>query len=184
MEVTKILSSRLGQKILAFFLVHPKEKFYLRELAGFLKEDPGNLSKIVQAGLNTGLFLEEIKGREKFIWLNIDHPLFPEIEGFLRKTVGFQALLSKELKKIRGLKKAYIYGSFAKKKLSSASDIDLVLVGDLDENELLTRIKKIEGEFNREINYILLTEGELKKRLQQDSFIKKVFFEPKIDLLK
>jgi hypothetical protein len=58
------------------------------------------------------------------------------------------------------------------------------LVGDLDENELLTRIKKIEGEFNREINYILLTEGELKKRLQQDSFIKKVFFEPKIDLLK
>jgi len=183
MGITKLLANRLALKVLSFFLSHENEEFYLRQLASILAEDPSNLSKIIKKISTEGLLLVEIKGKEKYFHLNTNHPLYQEIKKLIEKTVGLQASLATELKGFPGLKKAFIYGSLASGNLSSASDIDLFLLGKIDENKLLFKIKKLEQDFGREINYILLTEDELKRRISSDSFIKAIWEGSKIDLI-
>jgi hypothetical protein len=58
-----------------------------------------------------------------------------------------------------------------------------MIIGVIDENKLLTILNKLEKDFGREINYILLSERELIKRMKNDSFIKAVIEGPKINLL-
>lgn len=183
MEIAKILNSRLGQKLIAFFFSHEEEEYYLRELALLIGEDPANLSKIMKICLIQGLFNARVKGNEKFFKLNITYPLYQEIKSFVAKTIGIKARLTAEIKKIKGVKKAYVFGSMARGNTSSASDIDLLITGDIDENTLLKKLNNLEKEFAREINYVLLTEKELTERQKNDSFIKSVMDGPKMVLL-
>lgn len=184
MEIIKLLNNRLGQKIFSYYLVHENEEFYLRELATILKEDPSNLSKFFQKAVAQAIFLEETKkGKEKYFRLNKKHPLFEEIKSLLKKTLGFESRLAREIRNVGKLDQAFIYGSFAKGDLSSVSDIDLFLVGQIEENNLLLKINRLEKEFGREINYIFFTKGEFKKKLKTDSFLKAIIEGPKINLL-
>jgi predicted nucleotidyltransferase len=84
--------------------------------------------------------------------------------------------LRKNLKGIDNIKKAYIYGSYAKDKMDVHSDIDLLIIGNHDIVPLQRRLNKIQKEINREINVVNMSQGELLKRMKnKDPFIKEVF---------
>lgn len=78
----------------------------------------------------------------------------------------------------------FIYGSFATGKAGAKSDIDLFIVGDLDENQLIPLIHESERTINREINYTLMQHDEMRKRKRTgDPFVKNVMQEPKIMII-
>jgi predicted nucleotidyltransferase len=183
MQFVKILSSRLGQKVLAFFFSHETEEFYLRELASKIDEDPANLAKLMKLSVKLGLFSARTKGKEKYFKLNRNYPLYLEIKGFLDKTIGIKARLASAVRNLSGLKQAFIYGSWVRGDVTASSDLDLFLVGKIDENKLLLILKRLEKEFGREVNYLLLTEREFKDRIKEDSFVKSITNDSKIDLL-
>ena len=100
------------------------------------------------------------------------------------KTEGIKGRLQQELAKLKGIKAAFIYGSFAKEKERAGSDIDLFLLGNINEDELIAKISSLEKEFRREINYTIYTQGEFKKEQKnKNSFILEVINEPKIFLI-
>jgi len=89
-----------------------------------------------------------------------------------------------ELNRIKGIKTAFIYGSFAKGEEKGNSDIDLFLVGNINEDELIQKISGLESELNREINHTIYTKEEFKKEIEnKNSFILEVLKEPKIFLV-
>ena len=143
MEIFSILKSRLGQKVFTFFFSHEEEEYYLRELAFLIGEDPANLSKLMKSCLVLGIFYAKSKGKEKYFRLNNKHPLYNEIKSFVAKTMGIQVRLADSLCKIKGIEKAYLFGSFARGHISSDSDLDLMIIGVIDENKLLTILNKL-----------------------------------------
>ena len=50
------LKTKLRKKLLAHAFTHPDRKFYVRELAELIKEDPGNLSRELRKLEEEGLY--------------------------------------------------------------------------------------------------------------------------------
>jgi predicted nucleotidyltransferase len=67
---------------------------------------------------------------------------------------------------VPGIQQAWLYGSFAKKEADSASDIDVLLIGEPDQAELAVRVRGAEKILRREINYTVFTPKDLKRRLR------------------
>jgi predicted nucleotidyltransferase len=53
-----------------------------------------------------------------------------------------------------------VYGSFAGGEEAGRSDVDLLVVGDVTEEEVITVVGRVEKDVGREISYVLWSEGE------------------------
>ena len=81
-------------------------------------------------------------------------------------------------------KQIILFGSRARGDENDLSDIDLFIVGDLDENQLIPLIHESERTINPEINYTLMQRDEMRKRKRTgDPFVKNVMQEPRIMIM-
>ena len=86
--------------------------------------------------------------------------------------------------RIKEIKIAILYGSFAKGKERRDSDIDLLIVGSPRvEDRLMEEIPGLEKQFQREVNFKLYSEAEYReKRAKGDPFLEEVLSDQKIIL--
>ena len=73
---------------------------------------------------------------------------------------------------------AFIFGSFAKGIESKESDIDLFVVGAVNENDILKIIQKTEKQSGREINYVLWKKAVLMKRAKKHHLLNEIAKNP------
>lgn len=165
-------NSKLTVKLLGYFFLNRSTRISVGELARVVGEDKGNVSRQLGKLFSEGLLLYEPIGTQKHLYLNTNYPLLKETEKIYKSTYGFEAELVKKLKSLKGLKEAYLFGSYGKKKFDQNSDIDLLLVGShsaLESSRLITPMQKT---FGREINMISYTETEFeKKKKNGDKFV-------------
>lgn len=183
MDIFQLTKSKTREKILQLFFSDPEKKYYLRELERLLKVTVGNIRRELIILEKTGLFKHEANGREVYYFLNKQASFFEDIKNLISKTIGAEGALKKELSGIRGIKRAFIFGSFAKKNELPASDIDLMVIGKVDENLLIDKISQLEKFLRREINYHLIDEDEWQKKRQSDSFVKAITNNPQIEII-
>lgn len=169
--------------ILETLFKHPDKEFYFRELAKMIGKEPGVFQKDINKLVEDKIIETYEKGNRRFFKLNSKHPLYKEIKTIFFKTTGIEGSLKKEVEKIKGVKTAFIYGSFAQGKERAASDVDVFVVGTLDENELIDKLSSLEDKFGREFNYTLMDEKEFKQKKDKDSFVKNVLSQKTIKLV-
>jgi predicted nucleotidyltransferase len=170
--------------ILEIFFNHSDEAFYLRQIARLLNKKPGVFQRDINNLVDDGIIESYYQGNNRFFKINKNYPLYQELKSIFLKTSGVQAELLKVLKGIKGIKQAFIYGSFARGEEKKDSDIDLFLIGTVDEKVLIEKLTKLETKFTREINYSLIGETEYKKKLKnKDSFLLNILKQSKIDLI-
>lgn len=170
-----LIKSKLSQKILTYFFTNPEGNFYVRELARLLNEDVSNLAKELIKLEKEGIFESEIRGKTKYYHLNKNYPLYKQLKEIIFKTTGIEGGIKKELAKLKKINQAFLFGSFAMGEADSQSDIDLLIIGDPDPEQLSDKISKLEDRFSREINYIVMTEEELRKKKNKEPFLIDIF---------
>jgi len=146
--------------------MHPDRSFYLRELSRDLKIPYGMLYKEEKNLVSLGILNEEKKGKVTLVSANRKLPYFAELKSLLMKTVGLGDLVKKALSELGEMRYALIYGSFASGEESEKSDVDLLVIGNVNEEKLLSATSQIEKEVGREVNYILWSEEEFAKRVK------------------
>ena len=183
--ISTIFGSKLRAKILGWFFLHPDERFYVRQLAGLLKEDLANLSRELQRLERLGILYSTKQANQKYYCVNTKNPIHAELKGLIIKTIGLVDVLKEVFNPIKKyIKMAFIYGSFAKDKQALSSDIDLMVIGKISFGEVVRILEKAEKKIGREINPVVMDESEMKERLKkQDHFLTKVFSETKIWLI-
>ncbi len=170
--------------ILEIFFNDPEKSYYLRELARITGKQPGVFQKDINALADKNILISEKVANSRFFKLNKNYPLYGELKSIFLKTVGAQAQLKNSLSKIKNIKTAFIFGSFAKKNEDSISDIDLMIIGNPKEDLLMPEIIKIENKTAREINYHIFSSEEWEKKIKQkDNFIRNVLAGEKIFLI-
>jgi len=183
LEITK---SRLRNKILLHFFTNTDDEMYLREMALILEEDPGNLSKELSKLEKEGIFISQLRGKQKYFFLNKTYPLFNELKSIIFKTIGIKGSLQNIINETSGIVSAFIYGSFATGEENASSDIDLCLIvkdSVFNENNFISKINDFGKTISREINYIYYSEDEWEKQVNEnDSFIINIKMNPKIVL--
>jgi len=184
MEMFQITRSKLRTALLNLYFTNEERAFYLRELERILDLPVANIRRELLKLEKDGLFKTERKGNLAYYSLNHSYPLFKEIESIIRKTSGIKETLRDALCKIKGIRSAFIYGSFAKGTEGHISDIDLFILGNADEFRIIKTLKPIERKVQREINYTLYSFREYKARKHNnDPFIADILKYPKIFLI-
>lgn len=180
----KLFSSRTRVKILALFMMNPEEDFFIREISRLIEENLNSVRRELQNLEDLGLLKSKKHGNMKFFSINPEYPIYPELRIIIMKTEGVSKSIKEILKRIGDIKLAFIYGSFASGEADQGSDLDIFLVGDIDEDQLLRELSKLEGEIGREINYVLFSPIEIEKKIEKNnSFILNVWEGPKIMLI-
>lgn len=154
-RVAEALFGRTKREILALFFGRPQQELYLRQIARETKAGIGavqrELKKLVDAGL-----LMRIESRDQILYsANRSSPVYAELQSLLTKTAGIADVLRRALRPIvkqHDIEVAFVYGSVAEGRQSAASDIDLMVVGDLMLAHLLPAMRKAQEKLGREIN--------------------------------
>ena len=184
MDIFNIGKSKTRKAILQLYFSHPEKKYYLRELEKKINFPVQNIRRELINLEKKGMFKREKSGNQVFYYLNKESPIYNDIENIISKTIGIENKLRESLSELSGIKQAFIFGSFADGTKDYLSDIDIMIIGDIDENNLIEKIMELETKFEREINYHIYSEKEFKKRKKEkDSFISNILSKPVIFLI-
>ncbi|MBC5766225.1 nucleotidyltransferase domain-containing protein [Ramlibacter albus] len=178
----------LGQtrsSVLAALLLHPESSLHVRELARLTGASPGSLHRDLRAMADLGLLLRHEVGRQVHYRANVESPIFPELAGLLRKTAGVVDVLRDALTPVsRSIEFAFVYGSIARGSEHAHSDVDVMIVGDLEFADAVIALSAAQPTLRRDINPTVLTRSEFERKLKQrDGFVAQVWKAPKLWLV-
>ena len=180
----RLLTSKTRVKLLTLFFMNPEKEMYIREIVRNTDENINSIRRELSNLEEMGILTSKRRGNEKYYIINKNMPIYNELSNIILKTEGVARVLQENLPQIGNIKAAFIYGSFASKKAGINSDIDLFIVGKVDEKQMIIAIKKLEKKISREINYVLFEPKEFKEKIKnEDPFVSNVLKEQKIILL-
>lgn len=172
-----------GGEILKLFFRDQEKEYYFREIAKKLNKEPSHYQKYLDNLVEDKILLDERRGNMRFFRLNKEHPLYEEIKSIISKTIGLENELKELVDKLDNVECAFIFGSVAKGTENSNSDVDLMLVGNINQDSLTAAISSLEGKIAREINYHIYSSQEIVKKIEEhDGFMTNIFLSPIIKL--
>ena len=124
------------------------------------------------------------EGLQKYFLANPDSPIYPELRGLVLKTSGVGDILKQALRSLsERITVAFLFGSVAAGKETAASDIDLLVAGDVSLAEIVGALSPVQDRLGREVNPTVYPVAELRARLERGHhFLQSVFAGPKIVL--
>lgn len=167
-KIDKLMGSKTRVTLLSKLMMDPHRRYYIRELSKILNIPYGMLYREVKNLVSLGIITVEKKGKISLLSVNTDLPYFEELRGLMIKTAGLGDMIRDVLSGFVGIRYALIYGSFASGEETERSDVDLLAVGDIDEEDLLMSMSGVEKSVGREVNYILWSEDEFLKRVKEE----------------
>jgi predicted nucleotidyltransferase len=182
--LSNLITSKTRLKILGLFLINPGKEYYLRDIARRLKENINSVRRELKNLEDAGIVKSRREATLKYYAVNKENPIYDELKSIYLKTEGIGDELRKELAKTGKIETAYIYGSYAKGTEKPASDIDLMIIGEVDQGRLAAVVGALESRIGREINYSVFTSKEYKlKEKKNDPYITDVSRGKKIKLI-
>ena len=183
--LANLLGSKLRAKILGWLFTNPDERYYIRQLTGLLGEDSTNISRELARLEKLGILVSTREGRQKYYQANRECAVFSELRGLAVKTAGLADVLREALAPLdEQAAFAFVYGSMASGEATAASDIDLLIVGDLDELGLHKALMHAEEQLGRPVNYHLFGSKEFEeRRKEKNGFLNRVLSGPRITIL-
>ncbi len=153
--------------ILALLYGHPDQSFYYRQITRQLKGvSVGTLQRELETLSRLELIDRSTVGKQVFYRANRNHPVFLELRALVAKTVGaIQALRSALASLADRISLAFVYGSIARQEEKAESDIDLLVVGEVALEDVLTRLADVEASLGRAINPTVYSVAEFKSKL-------------------
>ncbi len=163
-----LFTSKARVKILETFLLNKQLAFHVRELARRTRVSPPYVLKELRNLKDLGILLEKREGNMTFYRINESSSVVEDLKRLFLKTESLGAALVETLKRDRGqIRYAVIYGSFAKGTEISSSDIDLLLIGNIEEDKVAGLVLKAQSRIGREINYIVWSDEEFAEKSKQ-----------------
>ncbi|MCX5733675.1 MAG: nucleotidyltransferase domain-containing protein [candidate division NC10 bacterium] len=185
LDISSALFGKTRRNVLALFFAAPDTAFYLRQIVREAGGGVGAIQRELQHLAAVGILERTVQGRQVFYQVNRATPVFAELQGLLLKTAGLADVLRTALAPLKDkIEQAFVYGSQAAGTAINGSDVDLLVVGDLEELALHRAIRDAETRLKRTVNYSLLTPEEFARRKRaRGGFLARVLRGPTISLL-
>lgn len=175
-----ILFGTYRQRVLGLLLLHPDSDYHVRELARLTGTTAGTLHKELAKLANAGLLLRKAQGNQVRYQANRDCPVFAELAGLFRKTTGLADVIGEALRPLAP-DIALIFGSVARGEETAASDVDLLLVGDIDFAAAVKALHPAQAALQREINPVIYGPAEFARRVRDnDPFVRGIIDKEKL----
>ena len=177
------LFSTTQQRVLGLLFGQPERSFYATELIGRTGGGSGAVQRELARLQTSGLVTVRQLGSQKHYQANPESPLYKELIGIVTKTVGLAGPLREALASLApSIVAAFVYGSVAKRRDTTRSDIDLMVVSDkLTYADVYGALEAAGAKLGRTINPTVYSRKELTRRVKEgNAFIKRVLEQPKV----
>lgn len=171
-----LLRSRVTGALLALLYLHPDRDYSLTEAGKAIGASPKVMSTEADRLVTAGLVREARRGQARLIRAETSGPVSRPLTDLLAVTYGPQHVLSDLLSGIAGVNEAYIYGSWAARYLGEPGpvphDVDVLVVGTANEDDLYDIAREAEGRLGREVNISAVTSQYWEATDPADSFMR------------
>jgi len=162
-----VLFGATRRRLLAWLFAHPDEAFYFRELLRATGTPEGAAQRELAALTAAGLLTRTQRGRQVYFQANRVSPVFFELSSLLTKTTGIAGVLRDALRPLEPrIRVALLYGSAARNELTSASDLDVMVVGDVTFGEVVEAMRAAEQTLGREVNPTVYPPSEFGQKVR------------------
>ncbi len=173
------------QRILSKVLLSPDRWWYLSDLSRQIKSTPSSLQRELASLVKANVLKQRYEGRHSYYKADEECPFYKELQGLFVKTAGLVDIIRDMLLPYeKNIQSAFIYGSIAKGKEMSASDIDVMIIGEVGFSTLALSFRNTQEMLLRPINTTLFTSLEFKHKVKaKNHFLRNVISKDKIFLV-
>lgn len=180
------LFTPVQQRVLGWLFGQPERRFQSAELIRLAKSGTGAVHRLLTRLAQAGLVTVARVGNQKHYQANPASPVFAELAGLIRKSVGLVFPLQEALAPLADkISTAFVYGSVARGEAHTGSDIDLMVITDaLDYPTLYDALQPAEAALGRPIHPTVMSAADWqRKRGEADSFAARVAGLPRLMLI-
>jgi len=179
-----LLRSDLQARILARTLLGGGEES-VAELAAAIESDPGNTAREVIRLEKGDVLTSRRVGRTKLVQANTAAPFYRPLYDLVTVVLGPVSVLAERLAQVEGIVFADIFGSWAARYRGEEGrapvDIDLLVVGSPDRDDLHDAMVEASRQLNREVNPVVVSPQRWDT--SDDGFIVELRSRPRVPVL-
>ena len=151
-----IFRSQQQAEILLLLLGEPDLELGLTKISERAGVPYPSTHREIERAEKAGLVTSRKVGRTRVIRANTKSPYFDSLADLLTRAFGPAAVLAETVRKIKGVDRAVLYGSWAASYRGDVldrpvGDIDLLVLGEPDRDELYAAVSKAEERLGREV---------------------------------
>ena len=182
--ISRFLFGKVRREVLALFYSDTDASFNVNEVIRKLNLGIGAVHRELNGLAEAGI-LEKLKvGNQVRFKTNNNCAVFSEMKALMQKTAGTLQSIKEVLLPFKEMIQfAFVYGSCAKGDMNPESDIDLMIVGDVDMVDILTALHEPRMNLKREINASVFESSVFTERLKQKGFIQRISAGEKVFLI-
>jgi len=159
------LFGKTRRSILALLFGHADEAFHLRKVLRLAQISPGAGQRELKRLTEAGVLVRCVKENQVLFQANTQCPIFDEIKSIVVKTEGLVDVLRRALDPlVNEIELALVFGSLARGGEASASDVDLLVVGNVSFENIVTSLAEAQEVLRREINPVVMSAAEFQDR--------------------
>ncbi|HST46775.1 ArsR family transcriptional regulator [Jatrophihabitans sp.] len=151
-----LLRSQVQGEMLALLYLHPDTSYSLTEIARKLGKSVPGVRNEVERLVRAGYLRDRRVGNVRQVSAATDTPVYRPLTDLLLVTFGPKPVLVDLLAPLAGVDEAYIYGSWAARYTGESgpipNDIDVLVVGDADRDELDDMAHHAQQNLDRPVN--------------------------------
>ncbi len=176
--ILPLFRSEMQLHLLSLLLLQPERSWTLQELAQALDAPASSVHRELVRAESAGIIRRDATARPHRFDAATDDPFNEPLVDLLRRSVGVEERLRDALDGPEVLAAA-IYGSWASGTRRPDSDIDVIVIGDVDLRELRRRVRPIGKEAGRTIDLTVFSAAEFQRLLAENaSFVRRVLDAP------
>ena len=179
------LFGKTRQAVLALLYGRADSSFYTKQILDAVKSGRGTVQRELKNLTDTGIITREVGGRQVYYRANEKCPIFNELKSVVRKTFGVADVIRQSLATVADkIRVAFIFGSIASGAEGRASDIDLIIIGEVTFADAVSSLSKAQEILQREINPVVYSVAEFQKRIaERHHFVTDVLHGDKIFII-
>lgn len=166
-NLSDVLFGQIRGGVLALLYGRADKSFYLRQIARQVNASVGAVQRELETLSRVGLIVRTSVGNQVFYQVSQRNPVFSEMRALVGKTVGvFDALYSALDPLLEQITIAFVYGSMARQEETAESDIDVIIIGEVKLDEVLSRFSNLGTALSRSVNPAVYSEKEFNGKLK------------------
>lgn len=175
--IDALFGSKTRVKLLHLFLNNPNRAFYVREITRKIDEQINSVRRELANMLNIGIIKSDSSNNRLYYEINQTYPHYEPLkaiftDGNLRSEVAATSESgdwAKRLKPLGDVRLALLTGKLVR---GSTSEVDVLLVGDINKVQTKRFIKELEEDESTALNYTIMSYEDFYYRLSiKDRFI-------------
>lgn len=181
--VEQLFGSKTRVKLLRLFYGNPNRSFYVREITRKIDEQINSVRRELANLLNVGIIVSDNTNNRLYYEVNQTYEFYGPLLAIFGATTKAKADSAKpktskkvavtpeeeRFKQLGRLEVVLYTGQFTR---DESSGIDLLIVGEVNQNALQRFISELEAQENKELRYTVMPPGEFNYRRQiKDRFL-------------